>query len=68
MPWRVGGGRVYDGVTYLEAHLEESVPVSFEDLQRLTCVVRSNPAYQEYPGTYQQVVEFSADRRATPRT
>ena len=59
VPWRVGGGRVYDGVTYLEAHLEERVPVSFEDLQQLTCVVRSNPAYQEYPGTYQQVIEFS---------
>ena len=58
--WREGAGRVYDGVTYLEAHLEESVPISFEDLQRLTCVVRSNPAYPEYPGTYQQAVEFSA--------
>ena len=58
--WRAGAGRVYDGVTYLEAHLEESVPISFEDLQRLTCVVRSNPAYPEFPGTYQQAVEFSA--------
>jgi acyl-homoserine lactone acylase PvdQ len=58
--WREGNGRVYDGVIYLEAHIEENAPLSFEELQQLTCVVRSNPEYQEYPGTYQQVVEFSA--------
>jgi acyl-homoserine lactone acylase PvdQ len=58
--WREGAGRVYDGVLYLDAHLQENAPVSFADLQQLTCVVRSNPEYQEYPGTYQQVVEFSS--------
>jgi hypothetical protein len=58
--WREGNGRVYDGVIYLEAHIEENALLSFEELQQLTCVVRSNPEYQEYPGTYQQVVEFSA--------
>ena len=58
--WREDAGRVYDGVTYLEAHLEENVPVSFEDVQHLACVVRSNPAYPETPGAYQQAVEFSA--------
>ena len=57
--WRMGAGRVYDGVTFLDAHLQESLPVSYEELQQLTCVVRSNPEYQEYPGTYQQAVEFS---------
>ena len=64
VPWTdttPGRLRPYDGVTYLDAHIQESLPggVSFEELQQLTCVVRSNPAYQEYPGTYQQVVEFS---------
>ncbi len=51
--------RYYDGVEFLKAHLEASAPVSFEDLQGLTRVVRTNPDYQEYPATYQQVVEFS---------
>jgi acyl-homoserine lactone acylase PvdQ len=59
--WRMGAGRVYDGVTFLDAYLQESSPVSYEELQQLTCVVRSNPEYQEYPGTYQQAVEFSTD-------
>ena len=52
--------RVYDGVDFLKAHLEATAPVSFEDLQRLTRVIVTNPDYVEYPGTYQQVVEFSA--------
>ena len=51
--------RYYDGVEFLQAHLEESAPVSFEELQQLTRVVRSNGTYNEYPATYQQVVEFS---------
>ena len=54
-----GRTRVYDGVLFLEDHLEASAPVSFEELQGLTRVVRTNPDYPEYPATYQQVVEFS---------
>lgn len=61
IPWAEVGGRSYDGVSFLDAHLQESLAggITFEELQRLACVVRSNPEYQEYPGTYQQVVEFS---------
>ena len=62
VPWAAttpGRLRVYDGVDFLKAHLEAAEPVSFEDLQGLTRVVRTNPDYPEYPGTYQQVVEFS---------
>lgn len=62
VPWTAttpGRLRVYDGVDFLKAHLEATAPVSFEDLQGLTRVVRTNPDYVEYPGTYQQVVEFS---------
>ena len=61
-PWAVDNAerdRVYDGVKYLDAHIERTAPVSFEDLQGLARVVVSNPEYVEYPGTYQQVVEFS---------
>ncbi len=58
-PWTDGAGRSYDGVTYLEDHLQENFPLTFEELQELTCVVRTNKAYPEYPGTYQQVLEFS---------
>ncbi|MDT7855895.1 penicillin acylase family protein [Rubrivirga sp. S365] len=63
VPWTdtPPGGRLrpYDGVLFLEQHLEATSPVSFEDLQGLTRVVRTNAKYPEYPGTYQQVVEFS---------
>jgi hypothetical protein len=51
--------RVFDGVDFLKEHLETSAPVSFEEMQELTRVVRTNPDYPEYPATYQQVVEFS---------
>ncbi|MEM7788994.1 MAG: penicillin acylase family protein [Bacteroidota bacterium] len=60
VPWRAGSGRVYDGVDVLKTHLVDAAPISFEDLQRLNRVVVTNPDYVEYPGTYQQVVEFSA--------
>lgn len=51
--------RYYDGVEFLQAHLEAAAPVSFEELQELTRVVRSNGTYNEYPATYQQVVTFT---------
>ncbi|MEO0558501.1 MAG: penicillin acylase family protein [Bacteroidota bacterium] len=64
VPWTNPGGRnrLFDGVTYLDAHIRESAGggVTFEEVQELTRVVRSNPKYQEYPGTYQQVVELGA--------
>ena len=60
--WAPGRGRAYDGVTFLDAHLRASAPeVSVEELQELTRVVRSNGTYDEYPGTYQQVVRFSVN-------
>ena len=54
-----GRTRVFDGVDFLKEHLEAAAPVSFEEVQQLTRVVRTNPSYPEYPATYQQVVEFS---------
>ena len=57
--WAPGRGRAYDGVTFLDAYLQSVGQVSFEELQGLTRVVRSNGTYDEYPGTYQQVVELS---------
>ena len=62
VPWAEGRGRPYDGVSFLDQHLLSSAAdgISFEELQGLTRVVRSNPIYQEYPGTYQQVVELGA--------
>ena len=58
IPWAPGRGRPYNGVTALKEHLESVGQVSFEELQELTRVVRTNDISQEYPGTYQQVVEF----------
>ena len=55
-----GYTRTFDGVERLQNHLRDAAPVSFEDVQQLTRVVRQHPQYPEYPGTYQQVVEFSA--------
>ncbi|WP_420455422.1 penicillin acylase family protein [Rubrivirga sp.] len=55
-----GRTRTYDGVEALKDHLESVGAVSFEELQELTRVVRTNAKYPEYPATYQQVVEFSA--------
>ena len=54
-----GYTRTFDGVVRLQQHLEASAPVSFEELQLLTRVVRQHPQYPEYPATYQQVVELS---------
>ena len=58
--WAAGRGRTYDGVSFLDAHVQAAAPVSFADLQGLTRVVRQNGTYNEYPGTYQQVVELHA--------
>ncbi len=65
IPWAPGRGRAYNGVTALKAHLEAAGEVSFEELQELTRVVRTNDISQEYPGTYQQVVEFGATGGST---
>ncbi|MGB3544722.1 penicillin acylase family protein, partial [Rubrivirga sp.] len=51
--------RVFDGVDFLKEHLEAAGQVSFEEIQELTRVIRTNPDYPEYPATYQQVIEFS---------
>ena len=71
VPWTStapGRTRPYDGVSLLDAHIRESAGqgVTFEEVQELTRVVRQNPTYPEYPGTYQQVVELgsSSDGRA----
>ncbi len=57
--WRPGL-RTYDGVTFLQNSLAAAAPVvTFAEVQELTRVVRQNGTYNEYPGTYQQVVSFS---------
>ncbi|MFN3597868.1 MAG: penicillin acylase family protein [Rubricoccaceae bacterium] len=56
--WRPGL-RAYDGVTFLENHVRSTVPVTFDDLKEFFRITRSNPGgYNEYPGTYQQLIEF----------
>ena len=62
VPWAEGRGRTYNGAGFLDQHIRESASggIAFEELQGLTRVVRSNPEYREYPGTYQQVVELGA--------
>ncbi|OZC03200.1 penicillin acylase family protein [Rubricoccus marinus] len=58
-----GYTRTFDGAAYLQQHLETAQAsgdgITFEEVQELTRVVRSNPEYQEYPGTYQQVLSFA---------
>jgi penicillin amidase len=62
IPWASTGERprLYDGVTFLENHVRSVGSVSFDELQELTRVVRANGTYNEYPGTYQQVIEFGS--------
>ena len=66
VPWTdttpSGYTRTFDGAKYLDQHLGESQRdgggISFEELQGLTRVIRTNPQYPEYPGTYQQVLAY----------
>ena len=57
-----GYTRTFDGAKYLDQHLAQAQRdgggISFEELQELTRVIRTNPQYPEYPGTYQQVLAF----------
>ena len=57
--WAAGRGRAYNGVRFLDDALRAAGQVSFDELQNLTRVARTNGTYNEYPGTYQQVVELS---------
>ncbi|MEM6783297.1 MAG: penicillin acylase family protein [Bacteroidota bacterium] len=50
--------RTYDGVDFLDDYVRANAPISFDDLKALFRVPRFNPDYQEYPGSYQQVIEF----------
>ena len=59
IPWAPGRGRAFNGVIALKEHLESVGSISFEEVQELTRVVRTNAISQEYPGTYQQVIEFA---------
>ena len=65
IPWAPGRGRAFNGVTALRDHLESVGKVSFEELQELTRVVRTNAISKEYPGTYQQVVELAPTGEVT---
>ncbi|HIL57457.1 MAG TPA: T9SS type A sorting domain-containing protein [Rhodothermales bacterium] len=57
-----GYPRYFNGAMFLDDHLAAAAGtgdgITFEEVQELTRVVRSNPLYQEYPGTYQQVLAF----------
>ncbi|MEO0742298.1 MAG: penicillin acylase family protein [Bacteroidota bacterium] len=50
--------RTYDGVDFLDDYVRANAPISFDDLKGLFRVPRFNPDYREYPGSYQQVIEF----------
>ncbi len=66
VPWTStapGRTRAFDGAQFLDDHLAQAQAsgdgITFEEVQELTRVVRSNPRYPEYPGTYQQVLAFA---------
>ncbi|MEM1055016.1 MAG: penicillin acylase family protein [Bacteroidota bacterium] len=69
MPWtdtRPGGyTRTFDGARFLSDHLTAAAGtgagITFEEVQELNRVVRSNPLYPEYPGTFQQVLSFGTN-------
>ncbi|MEM9998077.1 MAG: penicillin acylase family protein, partial [Bacteroidota bacterium] len=65
VPWistpASGYTRLYDGVDFLDDYVRANTPVDFEALKALFRVPVFNPDYQEYPGTYQQVIEFKPD-------
>ena len=51
-----GYARTYDGVVFLQDHLAASGQIDTAELKELFRIVRSNGTYNEYPGTYQQVL------------
>jgi acyl-homoserine lactone acylase PvdQ len=50
--------RAYDGVVQMDVYLRANSPLSFDELKGLHRIARENPIYPEYPGSYQQIVEF----------
>jgi len=60
--WHANSGqRAYDGVLHLEAYVQANSPLTFDAMKGLHQVARENPQYPEYPGSYQQIVEFAPD-------
>ncbi len=55
MPWFSGAGRTYDGVLDIEAYVTANAPLAFDEMKGIHPVIDAS----EYPGTYQQVVQFS---------
>ncbi len=55
MPWTDGAGRTYDGVLAIEEFVLQDVLHSFDDLKEIHEIIDA----REYPGTYQQIAQFS---------
>ncbi len=55
MPWTEGAGRTYDGVLVIEDYVTENAPLAFDEMKGIHAVIDA----REYPGTYQQLVQFS---------
>lgn len=61
-PWTAASGlRAYDGVLELDAFVRSQTTISFEEMKEFHRIVRTNPRYPEYPGSYQQVVLFGEE-------
>lgn len=59
--WAEWRPRYFNGALYLDQELSLDAAVSFDGLKDLFRVVRTNPVSQEYPGTYQQIIEFGPE-------
>ena len=57
MPWSPAGGRPYDGVLAIDAYVTQEAPLAFDELKGIHPVIDA----REYPGTYQQILQFSAN-------
>jgi acyl-homoserine lactone acylase PvdQ len=53
--------RAYDGVVQMDVFLQANSPLAFDELKGLHRIARENPIYPEYPGSYQQIVEFAPE-------
>ncbi|MEM6785445.1 MAG: penicillin acylase family protein, partial [Bacteroidota bacterium] len=64
LPWTStpsnGFVRTYDGVAFLDADVQHRLPLSFDGLRGVYRFIATNGTYPEYPGTYQQVIQFGA--------
>ncbi len=55
MPWTDGAGRTYDGVLVIDDFVTQNAPLAFDEMKEIHALIDA----REYPGTYQQIVQFS---------